>query len=51
MPQMAPMSWATMYMYIIMMMLMFNYMIYFNKSNKLMIEKTKKNNHNKNWKW
>nr|ACY00188.1 ATP synthase F0 subunit 8 [Bacillus atticus] len=52
MPQMAPMSWMSMYMYFIFMMMMFIMMIYFNKMmKKISINELKNMNNEKLWKW
>nr|YP_004021526.1 ATP synthase F0 subunit 8 [Megacrania alpheus adan]BAJ24585.1 ATP synthase F0 subunit 8 [Megacrania alpheus adan] len=52
MPQMAPMSWMIMYMYIMTTLMMFMTKIYFTKKMKInkninMMEMNKENN----WKW
>nr|YP_010882131.1 ATP synthase F0 subunit 8 [Lopaphus albopunctatus]WID87045.1 ATP synthase F0 subunit 8 [Lopaphus albopunctatus] len=52
MPQMAPMSWMMIYLYITIIMIMFIIKIYFNKNNYMKININNlmiKNN--KNWKW
>uniref|UniRef100_A0AAU7YTY2 ATP synthase complex subunit 8 n=1 Tax=Phraortes similis TaxID=3127883 RepID=A0AAU7YTY2_9NEOP len=52
MPQMSPMSWITIYMMIIIIMMMFNTKIYFQKTNNLMKNTNKTSNSKENnWKW
>nr|YP_011010293.1 ATP synthase F0 subunit 8 [Ventidius malayensis]WPW46908.1 ATP synthase F0 subunit 8 [Ventidius malayensis] len=51
MPQMAPLSWFSLMIMFILLMIMINTMLYFNKKYIIKMEKNKKMNKSMLWKW
>nr|UBQ33998.1 ATP synthase F0 subunit 8 [Plerochila australis] len=51
MPQMAPMWWSFMYLILLMSIIMMMVMVFFTKSQKMGIKKSKINIKEMNWKW
>nr|YP_010238968.1 ATP synthase F0 subunit 8 [Megalinus hunanensis]QTE20683.1 ATP synthase F0 subunit 8 [Megalinus hunanensis] len=51
MPQMAPLSWLTLFIYFTMIFLMFNSMNYFSYKYSIKSNLNIKKNKNFNWKW